>query len=301
MRRIGLGALVLALGLLLYVVVDLLPLVGWIMDGQRAFHRALAQNLNSLAGEASGAAAWGLAVMSFLYGIFHAAGPGHGKAVVAAYLFTHESKLKRGLALAAASSLVQGMVAVAVVYGLIYLAGWVPRETKAAVAWTERLSFLLLAAMGLVLMAGAVRRLTAERRKPVLSIGGDVCCTGVVPSAAALDKAKGWRGMAGLVLSVGLRPCSGAVLVLALAKSLGLPWAGVAAVGAMAGGTALTVAALAVLTVKARGWTLSMFLGDGGRVRLAADGLGLAGGGIIAALALSLLAGSFAPAHPLGL
>lgn len=278
-------------------------LLAWIMECQRSLHQGLAGRLRSLSAESSLGAAWGLAAASFLYGVFHAAGPGHGKAVVAAYLFTHESRLKRGLGLAAASSLCQGAVAVTVVYGLIYAAGWVPRETQAAVAWTERLSFALLAGMGLVLAAGAVRRLAADRtrRAPLTLAAAETCCHGIVPSAGAVEKADNLRSMAGLVLSIGLRPCSGAVLVLALAKALGLAWAGVAAVLTMSVGTAATVAALALLTVKARTWTLAMLLRDTGRLRRAGDALALLGGAAIAALAVSLLVGSFTPAHPLGM
>lgn len=307
MRPLGLAALGLALlGAMLWAASSS-GMAAWLMENQRAFHAGLAAQLRGLAAKSSATAAWGLATVSFLYGVFHAAGPGHGKAVVAAYLFTHESRLARGLWLAAASSLCQGVVAVAVVYGLIYLAGWVPRETRLAVAWSERLSFTLLATMGAVLAVGAARRLLALWRRPALApVEAALSCRhGILPPpalvAATLATSGGWRASAGLVLSIGLRPCSGAVLVLALAKTLDLALAGVAAVLAMAVGTAATVALLAVLTVKARKWTLSMVLRDATAVQTTGDLLGLLGGVAIAAIALSLLAGSVAPAHPLGL
>jgi nickel/cobalt exporter len=54
------------------------------------------------------------------------------------------------------------------------------------------------------------------------------------------------------VLAVGIRPCSGAIIVLVFALSQGLIAAGVAATLVMALGTGLTVAALATLAVSAK-------------------------------------------------
>ena len=51
-----------------------------------------------------------------------------------------------------------------------------------------------------------------------------------------------WRKVMAVVFSVGIRPCTGAILVLVFALTQGLFWAGVAATFAMALGTAITVA-----------------------------------------------------------
>jgi nickel/cobalt exporter len=61
-----------------------------------------------------------------------------------------------------------------------------------------------------------------------------------------------WRKMMAVVFSVGIRPCTGAILVLVFALTQGLFWAGVAATFAMALGTALTVAVLATLALGSR-------------------------------------------------
>ena len=57
----------------------------------------------------------------------------------------------------------------------------------------------------------------------------------------------------GVVLAVGLRPCSGALVVLVFALSQGLLVAGIAAVLLMGAGTAITVASLAAIAVSAKG------------------------------------------------
>ncbi len=53
--------------------------------------------------------------ISFAYGIFHAAGPGHGKAVISSYLVANEETARRGIVLSFASALLQALVAVAIV------------------------------------------------------------------------------------------------------------------------------------------------------------------------------------------
>lgn len=62
-----------------------------------------------------------------------------------------------------------------------------------------------------------------------------------------------WREQLGVVMAVGLRPCSGALVVLVFALSQGLLAAGIVAVLLMSLGTAITVAALATLAVSAKG------------------------------------------------
>ena len=111
--------------------------VGWIFEQQRAFHRELTDNLRTLAGDGGSAAALALISVSFLYGVFHAAGPGHGKVVLTTYLLTQKERAVRGIGLAAAAALCQGVTAIVLVYGLIWFAGWLPRDTSAAIAWSS--------------------------------------------------------------------------------------------------------------------------------------------------------------------
>ena len=65
--------------------------------------------------------------------------------------------------------------------------------------------------------------------------------------------AAGGAGL-GAIFAVGLRPCSGAILVLVFALAQGLFWAGIAATFVMGLGTAITVATIAVVAVSAEGW-----------------------------------------------
>ena len=88
-------------------------MLGWIFAKQAEFYRALSGAIR--AAKADGSAAWTLFGISFLYGVFHAAGPGHGKAVISSYLVANEETWKRGVVLSFASALLQALVAVVIV------------------------------------------------------------------------------------------------------------------------------------------------------------------------------------------
>lgn len=284
---------------------------------QRRLHRALAGAIRSLRAEKSTAAAWSLLVTSFLYGLFHAAGPGHGKAVISTYLLTHERELKRGLLLAWAAAFVQGVTAIALVLGLVAAIGWTRRDAQAAVGTLESVSFALIALLGAGL---ALRALWALRRRLVgrgparadqahdheHEYGHGRCGHSHLPSQTQVRAAASWRASLAIILSIGIRPCSGGVLVLLFAEVLALRWAGVAAVFAMSIGTALAVSGLAVLTLLFRGAATALAAHRGGSGWGGAQGLAIAGstlamlGGIvIMGLGATLFLGSLGPAHPL--
>jgi nickel/cobalt exporter len=270
--------------------------IAWIFAQQKSFHRELTEALRLLAADDGMVAASGLIIASFLYGAFHAAGPGHGKAVLAAYLIANPEQVRRGMLLAGASALCQGMVAIILVYGLIYLAGWLPRETSQAVDWSERLSFAIIMAIGGMLIIRAWRSFRHYGHNEHCGCGHSH-----TPSQEQLAQASDWKTSIGVILSIGLRPCTGAILVLVFAKASGIAWAGIAAVLAMSIGTGIAVALMAYLTVNFRSWVGRKLAQRGAIWRWTSDILLLLGGLTLASIGLSLLIASFAPKHPLGL
>jgi nickel/cobalt exporter len=62
-------------------------LVGWILARQSEFYREMSSTIR--AAKSDGSAVWTLLAISFAYGVFHAAGPGHGKAVISSYLIAN--------------------------------------------------------------------------------------------------------------------------------------------------------------------------------------------------------------------
>jgi nickel/cobalt transporter (NicO) family protein len=119
-----------------------------------------------------------------------------------------------------------------------------------------------------------------------------------VVDARALAGPMTWRKIAAVVFSVGIRPCTGAILVLVFAVTQGLFWAGVAATFAMALGTAITVAALATLALGSRELALKL----GGTSSAWANGVwtacSIGGATLILLFGTLLFAASLGPARP---
>jgi ABC-type nickel/cobalt efflux system permease component RcnA len=232
-------------------------------------------------------------------------GPGHGKVVISTYLATHESRLMRGIALSFLSSLLQGATAIAAVGVTALVLERSMRETQHTALVLEAGSYALVALVGLFLIWRSGRLLLAREPHPAGGHGHGVhaCCHGHGPSAADLEGPPSLRHFLVTVLSVGLRPCSGAILVLILAASMRLLPAGIAAVSAMSIGTGITVTALAAASVYARRSALALagYLAEDHRnIRRALDLVGVAGGVLIALFGLVLLRASLVVAdHPL--
>lgn len=282
--------------------------ISWIMAQQRAFHEELVIALKALTAGGGMAATWSLILGSFLYGIFHAAGPGHGKAVLTTYLLTYPKNMRRSVSIAVIAAFCQGVVAIVLVYGLIYIAGWVPRETSSAVAWSERLSYILVAALGALLILRTARQIINRffLKKPRLNdhsahhIHDENCGHNHMPSGEQVENIRDLRSAIGVVLAIGLRPCTGAILVLVLAKAMALPLAGVGAVAAMSAGTGMAVAMLAFLAVSARQKAIALTAHKSSFWLLAGNAIALTGGSLLLAIGTSLLFASFYSRHPLG-
>jgi len=236
-------------------------MVFYVRTQQQAFYRELASAIRALQ-EGGIQAMFGMVFLSFLYGIFHAVGPGHGKAIISTYLLSHESLLKRGISLSFASAFVQGLSAVILVDGMFGLLGLTRSEAKNAVPILEMFSFGLVAIIGLVLMKRAltafIKRYRQNKRANLLfelspHYGKDegcfTCGHAHAPSVEILQRKTSWRDSIAIIFSVGIRPCSGSVLVLIFAEIVGFRWAGVGSIFAISLGTAITVSALAVLAV----------------------------------------------------
>lgn len=279
----------------------------WIYQQQRRFHRELTSHLRKLSDGGDWHVAMALIGASFLYGLLHAAGPGHGKAVMTGYLVTHRETVRRGVQLAVAAAFCQGLVAIFIVYGLISLAGWLPRETQSAVTWSERMSFTLVSLVGAYLLYRGLKGLWRRLRiKPECAhhhehdhVHDESCGHVHMPSPDVVAQAKDWKTMVGVVLSIGIRPCTGAIIVLVFAKAVALSWIGIAAVIAMSTGTALAIASLAAAAVGIRKVAINLPVTPAKYIGHAADIAAALGGVIILVIGISLLSTAFGPVHPI--
>jgi len=269
-----------------------------------AAQRELQQDLSSAtrsAAEHGFSAAWTLIGLSFVYGILHAAGPGHGKFVISTYLFSQESAVPRSLMLATLSSLMQGITAIVIIEVVVVILGIGLRQATGLANELEITSYALVMLIGLILAGVTLRRFMRRGQD-----NADAC--GHCGHVHAIDAPHGARKsslaeLAAIVFSVGLRPCTGAILVLVLANALGLRFTAWAAVLAMSAGTAITVSALAVMAVYARRTTLRLaerWPSENRNLPVVLDAIAFCGGIAIVLLGILLIRATTATTgHPL--
>jgi ABC-type nickel/cobalt efflux system permease component RcnA len=292
-------------------------LVGWLLAKQSEFYREMSSTIR--AAKSDGSAVWTLLAISFAYGIFHAAGPGHGKAVISSYLVASEETAKRGIALSFASALMQALVAVAIVGVCAWLLNATAKTMCGAERAIEIASYGLIAAFGARLVwtkgGGFFRALQARRPVPAVAaahhhdhdhghhhhdhhhdghVHDEHCGHSHGPSPSELAGSGGWRRGLGAIFAVGIRPCSGAILVLVFALAQGLFWAGVAATFVMGLGTAITVATIAVIAVSAKDLARRLSAGRDGGGALVMRGVEFGAAGLVLLLGVGLLAGYIA-------
>jgi ABC-type nickel/cobalt efflux system permease component RcnA len=114
------------------------------------------------------------------------------------------------------------------------------------------------------------------------------------PTPDQLAGPGGWRRGLGTIFAVGLRPCSGAILVLVFSLAQGLFWAGIAATFLMGLGTAITVATIAVIAVSAKGLAKRLSAGREGGGALIMRGVEFGAAGLVLLFGLGLLFGYLA-------
>jgi ABC-type nickel/cobalt efflux system permease component RcnA len=318
-------------------------IVGWLLTKQSEFYREMSSTIR--AAKSDGSAVWTLLAISFAYGIFHAAGPGHGKAVISSYLVANQETARRGIALSFASALMQSLVAVVIVG----ICAWLLNATAKTMCGAEKVieiaSYALIAAFGARLVwtkgGGFFRALQARQPAlaPAMALAGhhdrghghdhhhhdhvhahvahhdhehdhdehdhhhgqdhghvhdEHCGHSHGPMPSELAGPGGWRRGLSAIFTVGIRPCSGAILVLVFALAQGLFWAGIAATFVMGLGTAITVATIAVIAVSAKDLARRLSGASEGGGALVMRGLEFGAAGLVLLFGVGLLFGYIA-------
>lgn len=244
----------------------------FIFNIQRWFHQAISTTLQNI-NHSDTHTPFFLVLLCFGYGIFHAVGPGHGKFILTSYLTTNQSQLKQSMTLAMLSSLVQGIVAIVLTTIVIVIFQLPTYFYKLSQQWLERMSFCLMILLGIWWLWRAYQQYRLQKApkiiikkchslphsthhllQPINVHHTENCSCGHqhLPSATQLKQSKDWQSQLMLILSIGARPCSGAILVLFLSYLLKLYSYGMLAVIAMSIGTGLTLTGFALLVLFAR-------------------------------------------------
>jgi nickel/cobalt exporter len=305
-------------------------LTGWLLAEQSELTHMMSARIHAL--DADPSAMWGLAGLGLAYGVFHAAGPGHGKAIIASYMMANDKALARGIVLSFLAALLQGLVAISLVGVAALIFNATAREMNTIADTLSNLSYAGIAVIGAWLVWRKGRALVValsayfERRRAVASgalftgapwqaceialpsgafrvetPGPEIrseedCGHAHAPDPSTLGEGFSWRGALLTIAAAGSRPCSGSILVLVFALAQGAFWAGVGATLAISLGAAITTGALAFAAVFAKGFATRLAAGETSRVLLIARGFEFAAALAVLGFGLALFWGATAGA-----
>lgn len=208
-----------------------------------------------------------LIAISFLYGVLHSVGPGHGKLIITTYIATNPTRLKQSVILSLLSSLLQGLVAIVLVSTILIIFQFSTRHLNLVSQYSEKLSYGFVILLGVLCCIKALRQLSRIRKQrqarlpqiraisplnrtqafvmqPQLQVNS-ICDCGHQHVVSPQQLPISLKTQAIVVFSMGLRPCSGALLVLIFSYVIGVYEWGIMAAMAMALGTALTICTIA--------------------------------------------------------
>lgn len=287
----------------------------WILGSQAALNRKMIETVRLIKDGSPFSGTLTLVLIAFGYGVLHAAGPGHGKAVISSYVLANEQTVRRGIALSFVAAAFQALSAILFVSVLLLLMRQTSLTLRATEARLETLSWLLIAAVGVWMLwrqlplssrqAAGVGVVTAESLRGVVPThihGADCGCGHAhMPDARDVAGAWSWRKALPIAAAIGIRPCTGALLLLIFSFGQGLFWAGVLGTFAMAIGTALTVSALAAFAISSRYWAVRLSGPEGPWGRRLKQSIGVIASLLVILLGVSGVVASFGPARPFGL
>lgn len=308
----------------------------WLLTQQQRLNRELANAVKELKAAGSLSAALVLGFIGFCYGVLHAAGPGHGKAIISSYVLANQETVRRGIMLSFLSAFVQALSAIVLVGILAIALNATSMEMRVAEGWIETISWAFVTAIGVWLLYDQLHKILARRRatpragkleththaRAPAPAGGshdcghdhalhtrcqehdhthdhsDCCGHAHMPDPKDLQGDLTWGKALAIAFSIGIRPCTGAILVLVFALSQGLLWAGVFATFAMAIGTAITVSVLAALAVGSRELATRLGGSGDGWASVVSSGAGLLGASLVLVMGAAFFVGSLQPQTP---
>jgi len=250
------------------------PLMNRLTQAQREINATLSREMRAVRQGSPGAA---LAVVgvAFLYGILHAAGPGHGKLIVSSFFLARDTRLLTGLLAGVLFSLLQAVSSIALVAVLALALEWGGFEVLGQSVRLELVSYGLIVAVGLYLTASALR---------------DGHHHGQSEGRPARRPSSLWS----VVTAAGLTPCASAIIILLFAWANHVFALGIGATLVMALGMAITVCAMGLAAIGARRAVLRSTRARPELFHWAQRGLSVTGAVLITVFGCLLCAGAWA-------
>ena len=235
--------------------------LSWVAAQQSRFYQLVSNAIAEV--KTNPLAAFSVLAFAFIYGVLHAAGPGHGKAVISSYLLANRETARRGALIAFLAAMLQAVSAIVIVTVMTVVLRLTSASMTRASGWLEIASFVLIVAIGVWLVWRAVRGRPQEAHSHhhyphqhgdghVHLDDGSCCGHGHAPDPEALAKPLSLASAWSAILAVGIRPCSGALILLVFCFAQGLYLLGIAGTFAMAIGTGGITAAIATSALGAR-------------------------------------------------
>lgn len=267
-------------------------IAAWAAEHQRDFQNQMALSLRGVrAGQP--AAVMTLLGVCFAYGFFHAIGPGHGKVLIGGYGVARQVAVLRLSVISLIASLGQAVTAVVLIYGGVWLFQLSRAQlTDTADSIMAPVSYAMIALIGLWLLVRGLRRL-ARKQAPeghAPHAGGHCheCGHRHGPTPEEASAVTSLREAALLIAGIAIRPCTGALFVLAITLGMGIPMAGIAGAFAMALGTAVVTIGVGIGAVGMRRGFLAGLAGGGLATRVVPI-IEITAGGLVVLAASSLL------------
>jgi len=214
---------------------------------QRMLNESLARMTRALKGSHSPAGLLLVVALALAYGIFHAAGPGHGKTIVSSFLLANEGKIRQSFIIGYLVAAVHALSALAVVLVLYYvIRGIFATGVEQANHWIQLVTFAVITAIGAVMLIG--RSLGKGHSHAHLHVHEDADHTGH-DHREAQHVGLTMRNLMGIALPAGVIPCPGAVAVVLFALSLHMLAVSILAVSSISIGMGTTISATGAIVI----------------------------------------------------
>ena len=255
-------------------------IIGKIMMWQQELNTKLTEHVKILKDNKSLKNLLPLILISFLYGVVHAAGPGHGKVVVFSYFISQRANIKKGMFLGFLISIfhaVSGILIVLSIYYIIkttYLASFenISRDIKI-------ISYGLVLLLGIFLFINSLFNITDRlfnKNNKDTDTESDVKNKSLLPIA----------------LAVGIVPCPGVVIIMLFALSFNMLAIGLGMSFLMAMGMAVTIMIAGLISIFGRAGLVKSTTGRQRVQRYIQKGLTVLGSLLITLFGGTLLLGA---------
>lgn len=231
-----------------FIPKPLMPLVQEIRQLQAEYLNQVTKTLREIKQNKQSLFPLSLLFLSFLYGLLHAAGPGHGKAVISAYLLSTKAQLRQGIQIAFFASMMQAVTAIIIIFSGIFLLQISVRSINQTFSYFEQFSYALIASLGLYLLISNIVKISRRNPHNHHHVHDEDCSCGHDHMPAPKPQ-QNLKQKLLTIFSIGIRPCTGALIILILAHSLELYWTAIFATFFMAFGTFITISLVASFAV----------------------------------------------------